>query len=208
MTLTNEITNLIETFDFSFNFRAGNIIKRAAYALSAPLACTAATIDTVVGLMQTTPTIATLGMDDNIAKSSRDYLLSSASILQMPYYSLLRSINPNVHIDVSEIRKDSILHPMVTSPILRKSIQLQSSRSFFHREISTRLFLAVYALASVVTRVADGAIGVLAATLSFLTLGKFNKINVIAYRSLKAPALIYDICFSAVKIINPRTTFS
>jgi hypothetical protein len=55
----------------------------------------------------------------------------------------------------------------------------------------------------VITRLVDGIIGVIAAVLSFLTLGKVASINNVAYRALQAPGIVKDLFKCTIKFINP-----
>ena len=87
----------------------------------------------------------------------------------------------------------------------KKIDELHVEEKFLTRHIVSRLSHGLFAVASVITRLWDFAVGLLAASLAFATLGKIETINHLAYRGLKVGGLCSDVFEHTIKAINPWT---
>lgn len=77
------------------------------------------------------------------------------------------------------------------------------SKNILVRHIFSRIGFAFTLPTSMITRVADAALGLVAATFALITLGKISSLNNFAYRNINLPGLIPDMFFGVIKTINP-----
>jgi len=78
------------------------------------------------------------------------------------------------------------------------------SKNFIVNQGLARLSYAAAGIAAIVARTAQAAIALIAISASLLALGKIKFLNRIAFRTLDAPAIIHDVLFCAIKVLNPQ----
>jgi hypothetical protein len=169
--------------------------------------------DTIIGSFAGLGSIATLGMHDGTFLTAMEHLeIGTRSVLAYPYGHLLRTINPNALPEskrddnppyVDKGGKDGLLAHYALDKLKNIARSCYNSENFFKKHVASRLTYVLMAIASVVTRIADFFIGLVAALLSLLTFGKFETINNIAFRALQAPAMLKDLFYCTIKFINP-----
>lgn len=93
--------------------------------------------------------------------------------------------------------------PFITNYLGERAAEFKSSESFFKRHVVSRLTYALMVMASLVARVADGIIGVLAAVGSFCYLGTNEQLNVTAFKGFQAVTNLRDIFIYSIKCMNP-----
>jgi len=175
---------------------------RAANLAMAPITSAAAIVDTISGLFCTMGSAIALGIKDDLNQIAMHQLESSNKILSGAYLNLLEVINPESRV-VKNNSDPGLISSIVFPSIVNQAERFANSLSGVHKHITSRLTFALLAVSSLITRIADGVIGIIAATLSLITLGNSRRINTIAYRSLMAPGIIYDLSYCTLAIINP-----
>lgn len=207
------------------NFFKKQVGARVGHLALTPWSAVTSVADTIVGFGAGLAAIATQGKHKPTFKFAIEHLDSSKKIIVRPYVNLLKTLNPEakfsgsisnapyVHRYMAYVtgQKDAFItgdgDGFITSYVSEflKDVarSCYNSDSFLKRHIASRLTYALLAVSSVITRLADGIIGVVAATLSFITLGKEESINNLAYRALQAPGIVNDIFYCTIKLINP-----
>jgi hypothetical protein len=184
------------------------IYARTANLLLAPVVLITCALDTILGLGATLGVVCTLGRHNIIADQAATLMLHSTKLLTAPYMQLLKTIDPKQRSYEKKYTNNytcdkGLLTEKITF-IFAHILKISKSQNFFNRHIVSRLCFALLAMASLVTRVVDGLIGVLAASVSLLTLGYFHNVNQIAYQNLQAPGIITDIFVCILGILNPQ----
>ncbi|MCB1117705.1 MAG: hypothetical protein KDK50_03880, partial [Chlamydiia bacterium] len=200
-------------------------LARGCTLALAPCCAIVSIADTVLGIGASLATISTLGMHRPTCRFALCHLDSFRIIIAQPYINLLKSINPEVKLTSNTFSNNAhtrYLQSLVAdkypkigasgdgfiTDFAHESLKdvaryFYNSDGFFKRHIATRLTYVLLAISSVITRIADGIIGVIAAPLSFITFGKVESINNLAYRALQTPGIIGDIFYCGIKFINP-----
>lgn len=201
------------------------VLARGGYLVLTPWSTVTSVADTIVGVGAGIASIATGGAHKATFKFAMHHLDSSRKIVAQPYVNLLKTLNPEVELTSNTLPEDADTrylqslksdgYPLigangdgfvthyVTEALKNVARSCYKSDNFFKRHIASRLTYLLLAISSVITRVVDGIIGVIAAVLSFLTLGKVESINNLAYRALQAPGIVNDLFYCTIKFINP-----
>ncbi len=189
-------------------------LKRVYNLTITPFSTIIRVMDIIVGVFAGFVSIANSGKKKAIFKLAMNHLDSSRKIVVSPYRYLLKTLNLSAEISYlykSDWKKfyisakgDGLITHNVSKFLEKKA------RSYYKsdRHFATRLTYALLALSSIITRVVDGIIGIIAAAFSFLTYGKVVTINNIAYRGLQAPGIVKDLFYCTIKIINPEASAS
>ncbi len=174
--------------------------------------------DTAIGVALGCANVATAGTNYKIYKATISQFTNTQAMLSISYMNFLRTINPkgvfsqnltkkflpdDYKPPVISVKGDGLLTDSVTTSINKFARDCYTSDNKLKKHVISRLTYPVLALAYLVTRTVDGIIGLLAATFSLLTLGKFTILNNVAFRGLQAPGIIGDLFYCAVKTINP-----
>lgn len=172
-------------------FLKKHVLARIAHCVLTPFSLLTNLADTTIGIGSGIVSVFTAPLQNKISIFAMNHLDRSNSLLAQPYANLLSAINPN-----AKTPKNKSLANL-------EPINVSSSDNFLQRCVVSRLsntFLATFYL---VGKVVCGVIGVLAATLSILTLGKLERINNMAFIYLQAPGIIKDLFHWAIKMVNP-----
>lgn len=173
------------------------ISNRMVTAVKVPISIIVTAIDSCIGIAASITSIVTLGTYQK-ALGKTGCLFFTRKIIALPYAFVLRTLNPQAKF--LEMERDGIVHHDVAESLVKIAKEYHEAK---HRVIP-RLIYALYAVLSVITRVVDGIIGVIAMIASFLTVGKFEKINTLAFQGLQTPAIIHDFFWAIIKCINPN----
>lgn len=195
------------------NFIKKQILARGVNLILTPASFATGCLDTILGAIAGVRALCTAGRNISTLKISYNHLKSTQSLIARPYLNFLRAINPE-----AETRGCSIFgleiqdsgEGLLTNELVKKFKEnigdYRRSRNYLMRHVATRLAYALMAVSCVITRLADGIIGVPAACLSIFTAGRFAPLNNIALRGLQAPGIIKDLFYCTVKVINPWAT--
>lgn len=186
-------------FSDQASFFQNQILARGANLLLVPTSLITCALDTIVGIGAGIGTILTVGKHLPTCQFACNHIKQSFQLLPHVYASLLRAIHPQASLG------DTKLKGVVgfVDPIWEKANTYSLSDHFLKRHVASRLTFALALVASVVTRAVDGIFGICFAALSLLTLGKIEKMNEVAYNTLKASGVIRDLFFSTLLILNP-----
>lgn len=228
--VTHETTHrakkyIYETWASSTRPAKKHILARSAHLILAPASLIPVAVDTIIGLGAAIGTLFTFGKHVPTYRITFNHLDSARKFLVYPYVNILRTINPEAifsgNIEAASYQTTRSTHSSsyqakmlswkgvgliggLVFAILKKSAgECYNSRYFLNRHVSSRLTYILLAVACVVTRVADGIIAVPAVGLSILTMGKFESLNNLAYRTLQFPSIINDLFYCTIKFINP-----
>lgn len=197
---------------------------RAAYLTLAPTSFITTTVDTVVGIGAGIGSVLTLGLCEQLDEFAFHQLHLSNNILTRPYEALLRTVNPKAAIYdgiLSRTRAGKLLKQpsiklqgkgFVTDPVFKKlsafAKKCASSEDCLKQHVVSRLTYALLAISLLVTRAVDGILAIPAVAASFLTLGTYESVNNLAFRTLQATGIVHDLFHCTIKVINPWTTSS
>ncbi len=206
------------------NFLKKQVLARGGNLVLTPWSATINVADTIIGISAGCASIATVGKHKSTYDFALLHLDSSRKVLVRPYTRLLKTINPQAPFTRAPRRNerwmtvlmdsntsdplingdgDGFITHYVWEALRNKAHDFYNSSNWGKRHIASRLTYALLAIASLVTRAVDGIIGVIAAGVSFLTLGKIESINNLAYRALQAPGIVKDLFYCTIKFINP-----
>ncbi|MGD2169511.1 MAG: hypothetical protein PVI40_04655 [Chlamydiota bacterium] len=218
------IDNFIHTADG--NFLKNQVLTRIGFLALIPYATITSAVNMIRGVGAGFATIVTAGNHLPSLRLAMNDLNSSQRIVSKVYMNFLKVLNPQAQFTSKEPRTspgsiyrhltvnsnafitadgDGFITDHISSGLKSLARSYLSSENVFQRQIASRLTYVLLAVSSVITRVADGVIGSVAAVLSLLTLGKVESINNLAYRGLQIPGIVKDLVYCATKIINPWT---
>jgi hypothetical protein len=213
--LTEPAANYIETnwiLSHKTTFLKKQVLARGAYFCLTPAAFITHAIDTIIGLGIGLGALCTLGIHKPTVKMAINHLSDSKQLFANTYINFLKFINPGAYADLNSSQEPTIsaegngfLSDFVDKPLRDLARDCRNSDNILKRHITSRLTYALLAISCLVTRAIDGIIGIPAAALSILTLGKFESLNNLAYRTLQAPGIIRDLFICTIKFINPWT---
>lgn len=81
--------------------------------------------------------------------------------------------------------------------------KILARKSKFHAHVTNRLMALGALIRIVFCRAVDALACLFAVPAAILTLGKFKKVNSVAYSTLHFPVILADVFFFAMKVINP-----
>lgn len=203
----NNVDNSSTTND---SFLKSQVLARAGFLASIPSSTITSAVNMIVGVGAGFATIVTGGKCSSSFRLAMDSLDNSQKTVSVLYMNFLKTLNPQARF-VNHSKAfitadgDGFITNQISTALKALALNYLSSENVFKRHIASRLTYALLAISSVVTRVADGIIGSVAAVLSLLTLGKVESMNNLAYRGLQIPGIIKDLFYCAAKIINPWT---
>jgi len=188
-------------------------LARAGYFVLMPLSIITCAIDTIIGIGFGLANIFTGGTRKGTAAHTKNFLESSIYIIAEPYQCLLQLVNPRAGFEpdcgdyffsTNPNCEDSFLTEIVREFLCDKAEEYRGSdNSFFKRHIASRLTYALLTISLVISRIADGVIGVVAAPFAVLTFGKFEILNNLAFQGLKTPGIISDLVLNITCTVNP-----
>ncbi len=146
--------------------------------------------------------LATLGFRPYAIELSRYRLSEARKIVSLPYIHILFILNPRAL--VPELSDKDHWGEGNLRDICLAADRSAHENSFLSRHIVARVQYGIYGICAVALRLAQGAIGTIAALLSLCTLGQFSFLNRVAYHGLEFPLVFRDIFFSAIKCLHPR----
>jgi hypothetical protein len=153
------------------NFLKREVLSRGAYVVLVPSSFITCALDTLIGLGTSLVSFSSCGTHLNTFRVTHNHLISSKQLLVDPYIFLLLAINPKS--EFSFKREDGLVHHRISQSLKLSALEFRKSDNFLKKEVASRLTYALLALASLVTRAVDGAMGILVGTFSITTCGAF-----------------------------------
>ena len=160
--------------------------------------------DCFKGILFAVLSFATVGLSKRINKLAGYNLMHSMELIPQIFRSALQIINPKSELDANDI------DGFFTQKVVNKYLDLQSDLSdgnWFKRNVLSRAIHLILIPTSVIARVADFALGVIAAVGAVLTVGKFEKLNSFAYKNLQVMQIVRDLWFHVLQTINPNPAY-
>lgn len=181
-------------FDTAFNTVIG--LPLSAYqSLSA-------TVDAGAGVVGAALSVLTGGIFTPI-NDIADYTVRADYILPCFYVGIGQVVNPRFSFD--PINPMGIVTDALAAPIFSQAKAAAQTDSLVAREIVARGAYLLGSAVAVITRVADLAIGLVAAAISILPLfGRVEAVNLFAVEHLMSLGVIDDVCKGFRGFINPQ----
>lgn len=192
-------------FEKSDNFVKKHVKGRCARLILIPASFTTCALDTIYGLGVGIGAICTGGKKAKLSTTAFNYLTNSNLMLSIPYSNLLRMINPKADVSPKALSHcDGVLSHTVNFSLKGLASKYYQSTNSFKHHVASRLTYALLAVTCIVARTVDGIIGVAAAILSIVTVGKFTRLNDLAWKTLQPTGIIEDLWFCTMHCINPN----
>ncbi|MBA3958141.1 MAG: hypothetical protein H0X51_07100 [Parachlamydiaceae bacterium] len=189
------------------------VVARVIHLIVIPIFLLTIVWDVGVGAVSTVASLATLGLSVNFAKRSLTHLRASKSLLAIPYLHLLWALNPSAkfHSDGKFVCSISEGRGFLSSHAIDlqiKALRRTHSPDLLVRHLISRPLVALAGIIVVIAQVADGIIGVAAAGLSLLFLGKIPTINTLAFIALKQSCDLAIFSETVLTLLNPTIMLS
>lgn len=184
-------------------FMGRHFFSRAVQLTCIPVFFTAMALDTIIGVGVGVGAVCTLGRHIPTSCFAINHLNSADYLFAGFYEHFLRAINPKAQFS-DEVENTMGFFPNLPIKRLAKlALSYRSSDNFLKQHVVSRLTYTLLAVSCVVTRIADAIICIVPVTLSVLTVGKFQSLNDVAYRTLQPSGILVDLFFCTIKILNP-----
>jgi hypothetical protein len=197
--LNDSYKNLSSDFAGSRSVFRSEVLSRIISLLLIPGSAIANLADTVVAVFAQAGVILTGGNNQRLVNTANLHFSYSSS-LSVPFYYLIRVINPRSGPEPVTSRGITLALKLKLEKIASKFFH---SDNLLKKHTATRLTYALLAVACVVTRAVEAVFGLVGATLAVLTLGKFHRLNQFAYVNLHFTHIVRDIIQCATKIVFP-----
>lgn len=165
-------------------------------------------VDTLPSIITTPLSCLTAGKVTFINKIAREHSNSSNDIFFDSYIGLISIINPKItRGDYSTKTKSSGL---ITSRVVEKlfekakNLNLEKKSSFCKKHIFSRVLFALGGILSIITKIADAVLGLIAALLVAVTFAQVEKINLFAINNLiKFPGVVHYVLTGTRGVVHP-----
>jgi hypothetical protein len=187
---------------------------RLLHARLVPACLIVTALDLFIGAASGTLTLMTLGKWTWAAQRASARLDAVRYVLPVIHLHICGFLKPGAIEESEEKQADKSSYKItlegngLISDRVIKLLNLQGKRltesgNLFKERVGSRLTYLALAVCCLVARLADAAFSVPIAAISIITCGRFHFFNVAAFRTLQAPALINDLFYCAVKVLNP-----
>lgn len=198
------------------NFFHKEILARGAHLVLIPASFFANALDSVIGVVLGVDACLHGGILSDLNCYSLNHARKSFTLLAGPYKHLALAVNPDLDLysfndhSIRQVTGLSLTNFVfnIINPKYNNFLKECSNSNFFMKHIVSRLTNVLVGIANLVTRAVDGIICLPLAALSLVTLRSFETLNELALGTLKAPAVISDLTFSCIRIVNPYAKFS
>lgn len=202
------IEPLVSKYEECFEGKDHSFIKREVFQRGATLgigcvALPALAIETLIGVILGVGVILTGGKSLSLYEKHLSFIAGSKFIFKLPFECLLKTVNPNA--DFLKTTRNGIISSYTRDFFRELSTECRSSENILIKHVISRLTYAAMAISMTISRIVDGAIGLLTVPLSILTLGKIKSINHTALEALHFTGIIQDLLYCTMKFINPWT---
>ena len=133
---------------------------------------------------------------------------SSNFIFTEAYIGLISILNPKINQQNYQnfIKKgpEGLLTSLIVKSFFNSAQKLSSKKFCCTKHIVSRIYFALGGLLSIITRIVDAAIGLIAALLVAVTLARVEVINILAIKCLVTfPGVFHDVLTGIRGFINP-----
>lgn len=154
-----------------------------------------------VGIAGTALSILTLGASRQVNKVASE-THQTAYILPHLYIPVLNVVNPRAYADCDSF---GVVTANTAMPVFQVANRATRQSNFFIRHVVSRVGYALGAAVSVISRVADLALGLVAGTFALIPLlGRVDCVNNFAVQHLMAFGVVHDVCVGFRGIVNPE----
>ncbi len=191
------------------SFLGKQILARGVRLVLTPASLITCALDTIIGFGTGVVALLKHGTDEKMNKLAFSHFSKTNLLLSSPYRHLLGIINPEAEFPLRcqtrgiAVEGNGFISDIVSRPLKTLAEDFRSSKNFVSKHVASRLTYALLGIASIVTKLFDLVIGIPAAALSLVTLGKFGTLNNLAFRSLQVTGIVGDLFFATIKIVNP-----
>ncbi|MBS0635725.1 MAG: hypothetical protein JSR37_09705 [Verrucomicrobia bacterium] len=157
-----------------------------------------------VGVVGSVVSVVTAGTFKGL-NTIADYTQDAPHVLPTIYKAIARVVNPNFTV-TQEQGRAGLLTDRIARPIIEKAKAQAESEAVTSRHVVSRALFVAGTVASVATRVADLAIGVVAAAVSIVPcFARVQAVNTLAVRQLSSlGGIVHDVCVGFRGIVNPQ----
>lgn len=153
------------------------------------------------GVAGTALSLLTLGASRHVNKVA-SYTHQTAYILPHLYIPVLNVINPHAYTDCDCV---GVVTANTALPIFQVAQRASLQSNFFVRHVVSRVGYALGATVSMISRVADLALGIVAGTFALIPLlGRIDCVNNFAVQHLMAFGVVHDVCAGLRGVVNPQ----
>lgn len=154
-----------------------------------------------VGVAASALSILTLGASrhvNRVASLTRE----TSYILPRLYIPVLKVVNPHAYVDCNS---SGVVTANIAEPIFSVGYKAASESNFFLRHVVSRISYALGAAVSVISRVADLALGVIVGAFALFPLfGRIERVNNFAVEQLMAFGAVHDFFVGFRGFVNPQ----
>lgn len=178
-----------------------NLCVDLPIALAGSVCCTGLTI---TGVMVSAASVLALGKSNYLNHNASKLLAMERLVLTCAYHKLIRVFNPKYCANIQTIDQVGVITDYLSRPIFQAAQEKSKHRTALDRHVFSRSLYAVAVCVSAITRIADVALGLLAAAVSIIPfLGRNMSINNFALKQLSLNVL-YDVCHGIRGVVNPQ----
>jgi hypothetical protein len=179
---------------------------RIRHALLVPGTFITSAVDAIVSIGYQIAVIRTAGRNFDTWEKGVLRLCAFKDLFAWPFKHLVQAINLKATFPDSETFRKKGLLTVIAYKLDTKAQGLLNDKgsTSFTRHFLTRALYVGMIPCCVVTRVADGVIGVPLGIVALIALGRSPLLNHTACRALQAPALVSDLFYCCVKVMNPQ----
>ena len=185
--------------DIKFSDRIDNLIRCPFRVGKAVIS---GTEDIVVGVTGVALYAITMG-NNKTFEDMADKLENTYKMLPRVFKSILKVVKPHYPIADNLNEYGWLSDKCIVFLFDKSEVYARNKDSFIKSHFFSRGTAALLLIVGPITRTADLALGLVAASFSILTLGNVERINTFAMQQLTFFGLAEDICFSLSLLVNP-----
>jgi len=164
-------------------------------------------LDAITSVVTTPLSCITFGQSRCINRIAQKSYFSNF-IFTSAYIGLISILNPKInqqsYADFVGKEPKGLLTFFIVKPFFNSAQKLSSKQSFCKRHIVSRIYFAIGGLLSIITRIVDAAIGLIAALLVAVTLARVKVINMFAIKCLVTfPGVFHDVLTGIRGVFHP-----
>lgn len=162
---------------------------------------------TVGGVVASAASLLTAGKIALINNKASEWTKASSALVSLPFVAVAKVLNPDFAL-ARGVNLESVgVCSRTVRTIFTKAALMSREERFATREVLSRLTFLAGAVATVASRIADFAIGVLAASVSLACLGRWKAANSLAFSHLNSTRVVADLCLNLRGFVNPHQFF-